>query len=142
MKRARWWNRSIETGSATVDLALAVPRVFAGIVLASEFGWSKFPVPAWFVEDVGKLGFPIPVVFAWVAVLTEIVGGALLAAGLFTRIAAFLIVCTMAVATLLQKAGDPLWERLPGLFFLVVAWVSLWMGSGRFGLDGLLARRR
>ena len=109
---------SQKLSSALVDGALVPLRVFAGLALATGFGMGKFPVPQWFIEDVGNLGFPFPVVFAWAAVLAEVVGGLLLALGLFTRPAALSIVATMLVAALLQKAGDPLWERLPSLFFL------------------------
>ena len=42
--------------------------------LATRFGWSKFPTPQWFIDDVAKLGFPLPVLFAWLAVLAEVVG--------------------------------------------------------------------
>jgi putative oxidoreductase len=124
------------------DSALVIPRAFAGLVLAIDFGASKLPVPEWFVTDVGNLGFPIPVAFAWAAVLTEVVGGIFLAAGFMTRPAAASIICTMLVAAFLQKAGDPLWERLPSLFFMVVAYYGLVLGGGRFSVDGWLRRRR
>ncbi len=123
------------------DAMLAVPRVFAGLVLAISFGASKFPVPEWFVTDVGNLGFPLPILFAWAAVLAEVLGGLLLAAGFLTRPAAASIVATMLVAALLQKAGDPLWERLPALFFMAVAYYHLALGGGRFSVDGWLRRR-
>ena len=124
------------------DAALVLPRVFAGLVLAVGFGASKFPVPEWFVTDVGNLGFPIPIAFAWAAVLAEVVGGLFLAVGFMTRPAAASIVCTMLVAALLQKAGDPLWERLPSLFFMAVAYYGLVLGGGRYSVDGWLRERR
>ena len=138
--------RKQSTGAAVAtrwtDAALVVPRVFAGLVLAIEFGAGKLPVPEWFVTDVGNLGFPIPVAFAWAAVLAEVVGGLLLAVGFLTRPAAASIVCTMLVAAILQKAGDPLWERLPSLFFMAVAYYGLVLGGGRYSVDGWLRRRR
>lgn len=129
-------------GSRWSDLALAVPRVFAGLALALGFGIGKLPVPEWFVTDVANLGFPLPAVFAWAAVPAEVVGGLLLAVGWFTRPAAASIICTMLVAAFLQKAGDPLWERLPSLFFLAIAWYGLVLGAGRYSVDGWLRRRR
>ena len=129
-----------DTRSSLIDAALLPPRVFAGLALAVSFGLSKFPAPEWFVADIGNLGFPLPALFAWAAVLAEVVGGVLLAIGLLTRPAALSVVVTMLVAALLQKAGDPLWERLPSLFFLAVAWVSLVLGSGRYSVDALIRR--
>jgi len=134
------------TGAALLsrwaDAAMVIPRVFAGLVLAVSFGASKLPVPEWFVTDVGNLGFPVPIVFAWAAVLAEVVGGLFLAVGFMTRPAAASIVCTMLVAAFLQKAGDPLWERLPSLFFMAVAYYGLVLGGGRYSVDGWLRRRR
>ena len=141
----RTWQKllfgGLDTRSAPVDLALSVPRIFAGVALTASFGLSKFPVPEWFIGDVGTLGFPAPALFAWLAVLAEVAGGLLLALGLFTRPAALSIVLTMLVAVFLQKAGDPLWERLPALFFMSVAYYSLLLGSGRFGVDEIARRR-
>lgn len=135
-------SRSAAVTPRWADAALVLPRVFAGLVLAVGFGASKLPVPEWFVTDVGNLGFPIPVVFAWAAVLAEVVGGLFLAVGFMTRPAAASIVCTMLVAAILQKAGDPLWERLPSLFFMAVAYYGLVLGGGRFSVDGWLRGRR
>jgi putative oxidoreductase len=127
-----WW----------MDAVVTLPRFCVGYWLATRFGWSKFPPPEWFVSDVGKLGFPVPVVFAWAAVMAEVVGGAALAAGLATRIAGATIAVTMLVAALVQKADASLWEKLPSLGFLWVALYAIVLGSGRFGLDYLLFTRK
>jgi putative oxidoreductase len=127
-----WW----------ADALTAVPRVVVGALLAADFGWSKFPTPEWFVEDVAALGFPAPTFFAWAAVLSEVVGGALLALGLLTRCAGLAVMVTMLVAAFLQKAGDPMWERLPALGCAWVAIYAVALGSGRYGLDALLFRAR
>lgn len=123
------------------DVLIALPRVAFGLILPLKFGLSKFPTPEWFIEDVGKLGFPMPWFFAWAAVLTEVVGSFLLAAGLFTRPMAMLVIITMGVAAFVQKGPSPMWEKLPSLCFMVNAWFALLLGSGRLGLDELLRRR-
>lgn len=134
--------KSATIGPRWADAALVIPRLIAGLLLALAFGASKLPVPEWFVADVGNLGFPMPIAFAWAAVLAEVVGGVFLAFGFMTRPAAASIVSTMLVAALLQKAGDPLWERLPSLFFMAVAYYGLVLGGGRYSVDGWLRRRR
>ncbi len=126
---------------AAADLALALPRLICGIILPVFFGLSKFPVPEWFISDVGKLGFPFPFFFAWAAVLTEVVGSFMLAAGLATRLVGTLLIITMCVAAFIQKADVALWERLPSLFFLLNAYFAVVLGSGRFGLDALIRRK-
>jgi len=47
--------------------------------------WGPQP---WFINDVAKMGFPLPTFFAWCAVLAEFFGGILLMLGLMTRPAA------------------------------------------------------
>lgn len=128
--------------SPWADLLLMIPRLCVGYWLATRFGWSKFPTPQWFIDDVAKLGFPLPVLFAWLAVLAEVVGGALLALGLFTRLAGLAIGVTMLVAVFLQKADAALWEKLPALGCLWVALYAVVLGSGRFGLDAILFRKK
>ena len=56
------------------DFGLLALRVFAGLSLAFGHGLGKLPVSSGFIEAVGNLGFPIPIVFAWAAVLSEFVG--------------------------------------------------------------------
>lgn len=127
--------------SVVTDLLIAIPRVACGVILPLKFGLSKFPTPQWFIEDIGRLGFPAPAVFAWAAVLTEVFGSFLLALGVVTRLVGTLLIVTMFVAAFVQKADASLWERLPALFFLLNAWFAVALGSGRFGVDELIRRR-
>lgn len=100
-----------------------------------------FEVAYWFPQDVegyGGIFAMFPVFFAWMGAFSEAVGGIFLALGFKTRVAAFLIMCTMLTAMFLQKGGQGLWPMLPAMSFF---WVSLYafvLGSGRFGLDHLL----
>ncbi|WP_273566969.1 DoxX family protein [Maribacter halichondriae] len=102
-----------------------------------------FEVAAWFPEDVANFGgiFAIaPVFFAWMGAFSEVVGGLFLALGLQTRLASFLIMCTMLVAIFFQKWGQGMWGMLPAMGFLWVSIYNLYLGSGRFGLDYLIAK--
>ena len=140
------------------DLLLAVPRIICGILLSKDFGADKFGMPwspndrnldlfeviYWFPQDVESYGgifAAFPVFFAWMGAFSEAVGGLLLALGLNTRIASFLILCTMLVAVFAQKWDQGVWGMLPALGFL---WVSIFYivnGSGRFGLDYLIDKK-
>ena len=139
------------------DLTFAIIRFACGIGLSIGFGADKFGVPwtadsqnlklfevaAWFPEDVAEYGgiFAIaPIFFAWMGAFSEAVGGVFLALGLQTRIASFLILCTMLVAILCQKINGPLWNMLPAMGFLWVSIYNLFLGSGRFGLDYFIAK--
>ncbi|NNF36740.1 MAG: DoxX family protein [Saprospiraceae bacterium] len=139
------------------NLTLAIPRILCGIFLAGYFGGSKFGMPwtdaeqglalfqvaEWFPEDVAKFGglfAMFPLFFAWMGAASEAIGGVFLALGLKTRVASFLIVCTMLTAIFFQKWDDGLWSMLPAMGFLWVAMYNLVLGSGKFGLDYIIAR--
>lgn len=139
------------------DLLFAIPRFICGMLLALDFGAAKFGVPwspddrnlglfevaYWFPQDVAEYGgiFALfPVFFAWMGAFSEAIGGLLLAIGLKTRVAAFLIVCTMLVAIFMQKWGQGVWGMLPAMGFLWIGLYNLVLGSGRFGVDFLLTK--
>lgn len=140
------------------DAVFALMRFIAGFLLALDFGASKFGMPwtpdhrnlnlfevaAWFPKDVAEYGgiFAImPIFFAWMGAFSEAVGGIFLAVGLKTRLAAFLIMCTMLVAIFLQKWGQGTWGMLPAMGFLWISIYNLYLGSGRFGLDYLISKK-
>jgi len=64
----------------------------------------------------------------------------LIAIGLFTRPAAFFVMCTMGVAFFLQHRADPFQRKELALAYGVIALVILLLGAGRFGLDALFRR--
>jgi len=139
------------------DFLFAIPRIVCGFLLTSSFGSDKFGMPwsstanlgffevvAWFPQDVADYGgiFAIfPVFFAWMGAFSEAVGGLLLVLGIQTRIASFLMICTMLVAIFMQKWGGHLWGMLPAMGFLWVSMFTLYLGSGRFGIDYLISRK-
>ncbi len=141
----------------SADFLFAIPRFICGMMLTLSFGSDKFGMPwtatgqnlklfevaAWFPEDVANFGgiFAIaPVFFAWMGAFSEAVGGLFLALGLQTRLASFLIMCTMLGAIFFQKWGQGMWGMLPAMGFLWVSIYNLYLGSGRFGLDYLIAK--
>lgn len=140
-----------------LDLLTTIPRIACGIALGFGFGSDKFGMPwspsdrnlnlfevvYWFPLDVAEYGgifAMFPVFFAWMGAFSEAVGGLMLIAGYKTRLAGFLIMCTMLVAIFLQKGGQGLWNVLPALGFLWVSIYALVLGSGRFGMDYLLSK--
>ena len=140
------------------DFLFTIPRVVCGYLLTTDFGAAKFGLPwspldnnlgffevaFWFPNDVAAYGgiFALfPAFFAWMGAFSEAVGGLFLLFGFQTRIASFLILCTMLVAVFMQQFSNGLWNMLPALGFL---WVSLFttvLGSGRFGIDFLFSKK-
>jgi putative oxidoreductase len=145
------------------DIGLLLLRL-AGVYLALAHGWGKVAGLASgqgrFLQGVTEMGFPLPVVFAWAAALSEFVGGLLVALGLFIPFAAVLPAFTMLVAAfgrhhairqLLSWLGvAPVPEEtvkawgspeLAVAYLLIMVAVIL-LGPGRFSIDAWRAARK
>ena len=148
IKMPLWWQ----------DMLLSIPRIVCGYLLTAIFGSSKFGLPwspadknlalfevvYWFPQDVAAYGGifkQFPVFFAWMGAFSEAFGGILLLVGFQTRIASLLIACTMLVAIFMQQMQQGTWNMLPAMGFLWVSIYSMVLGSGRFGIDHLLAKK-
>ena len=97
-----------------------------------------------------KIGIPAPAVMAPFVGVVEIVGGALLLAGLATRFAALILLIDMIVAIASTKVPILLsrgfwamahearidWSMLLGALFLA------WVGAGPWSVDSRLSSRR
>ncbi len=123
----------IKSGAA--NLGLLILRVFTGLTMAIAHGWGKVPPSEKFIEGVGKMGFPMPEVFAWAASLSEFGGGLLLALGLATRPAAFFMAFTVGVAGFVRHADDPFATAEKAFLFLAISLAFVFIGGGRFALD-------
>lgn len=129
-----------ETSTAT-DIGLLLLRLGVGLPLAFAHGTGKIPPSTGFIEGTAGMGFPAPLFFAWVAGLSELLGGILLALGLATRPAAFFVACTMAVAFFVRHGSDPFADGEKALLFLVSALALLSAGAGKYAVDAVLRRR-
>jgi putative oxidoreductase len=138
------------TASAPGDFGLLVLRVAFGVYIALH-GWGKvysngqFGLPEQLVAGVTSMGFPAPTLFAWMAALTEFLGGILIALGLLTRPAALALVINMSVAAFVAHGEDP-WYAPGGrskemaLLYLAPFVVLLLTGAGRFSIDRLFRK--
>lgn len=128
-------------GSPIADAGLLVLRLFAGLAMAFAHGLSKVQDPSQVISGAGHLGFPAPTFFGWMAALSEFGGGILLALGLATRPAAFLVASTMFTAAFLAHGNDPFAKKEMALLYLAISACFLLTGAGRFSLDALFAKR-
>jgi len=115
---------------------LGLLRIIVALLFL-EHGLAKlfhFPVPQPGAPD------PLPtllVAAAWI----EVVGGALIAAGLFTRLAAFICAGEMAVAYFIQHFPRGFWPIVNGgegaiLFCFVFLYLAA-AGPGAWSIDGM-----
>lgn len=121
----------------------AVRIVFAAIVLMA--GYRKVFVSGMgaVVASFTKYGLPAPAVMAYYIALLELVGGALLLAGLFGRWLGLLYVGQFIVAAFQVKFPAEGWQggRLD-LLLIACALLFFLAGSGRAALDNLWAPKR
>ena len=135
-----------EPSAQTRDWGMAVLRVAIGVTFFMH-GWQKLfqmgiPGVAGFF---GQMGIPAPMAAATLISLLELVGGALLIAGLFTRWVSIPLAIDMLVASLLVHlpAGFFAPNGVELVFVLLGGTVALALaGPGAFALDRLIARPR
>lgn len=140
-------SRITNAGPATdkpVALGLLALRIHLGLTMAITAGLGKvaeFPAAPWFVEQVAGMGFPAAGAFAFVAAWGEVVGGLLLAAGLFTRFAAGQLCIQMGVAAFLYHGVFPVVDlHITHVLFWTFGCLTL-LGGGRYSLDRIVSRR-
>jgi putative oxidoreductase len=93
----------------------------------------------WFGEE---LHFPLPLLMAFLAKGSELLGGTLILFGLFTKPAASIIAFTMLIATLTANLGKDF--NIDGGFtisYFLFALILLLWGGGKYSLDKILFSR-
>jgi putative oxidoreductase len=112
-----------------------------------------------FIDAVAAMGFPQPVLFAWLAACAEFMGGILVFVGFITRVAAAFAAIDLLVAAIaahhahlqllnalgiysappdqLKNWGNPELAIIYGLAMLCL----VFCGPGRISIDGWLRRR-
>ena len=136
------------TNPLLLDLALLIGRVAIGLCFMvhafGKLGLIGNGSMAGFAAWLGDLGVPMPAVQARMAMLSELVGGALLTIGLATRPAALVLIITMLVAGIVghRGAGYLITNDPPGaeytLNLAVGCLMFLLIGPGSISVDALL----
>lgn len=142
MRFRSWMLGGGTAGTAGSDAGLAVLRVVPMLLLVVLHGLGKVPPQPEFIGWIGGMGFPAPVVFAWLAAFAEVGAALLIVVGLFTRPAALYVFVHFLVVVLVAHGGDPLGDReLPIIFGTIALAVAL-TGPGRYSLDAVIRGRR
>jgi putative oxidoreductase len=118
------------------DFGLLFLRVGLGVAFMAH-GLPKLSGGAETWEKLGSnVGLPMPVVFGFLAALSEFVGGLMLIAGAYFRVAVILLIGTMAGALLFHlKAGDGFLKYSHALESLIVFIGLLFVGPGKYSVD-------
>jgi len=132
---ARWRSWSPQLLSI---LRIVVAFMFIQVGSAKWFAFPAAVMPGGGTAPVGSL--------VWVAAVLEVVGGALLLLGLFTRPVAFILAGEMAFAYFMGHAPSGFWPVLnqgqPAIFYCFFFLYLSAAGPGPWSLDAMIARRR
>jgi putative oxidoreductase len=134
----------MNTASATTDIALLLARVGLGGILMAH-GWQKLDEQgiSGTAEGFDAMGIPLPEAAAYFATYVELVGGALLIAGLLTPLVGLLVVGDMAGAYWYVHRGNGVFAGEGGYELVaVIGLLALTLaaaGAGRLSLDGFIA---
>lgn len=132
---------------AAAGLGLLLLRLTCGGLMAVGHGWPKLQKfgsdPASFPDP---LGIGPSMSFAG-AIGAELVGSAMVALGLFTRIACLPAMFAMFVAAFVIHKNDPLFmppmpAKEPALVYLLMFTCVLIAGPGRYSLDAVLFKAK
>ena len=123
------------------DFGLLLFRFFVGATMAFSHGLGKLPPSEQLIQGVTGMGFPLPVVFAWAAALSEFVGGLLIAGGLFTRLSSLFLAFTMGVAAFVVHNADPFNVKEMALLYFASSILLFFAGAGQYSADRLLRHK-
>ena len=130
-----------------MELGLIVIRVVVGLLFVGHgtqklFGWFGGHGPAGTAGFMESLGMRPGRRHAYAAGFAEATGGALLALGLLTPLAAAMIIAVMVVAIATVHAKNGVWNTNQGyelnLVYAAVAFGIAAIGAGSWSLDGVL----
>lgn len=121
-------------------LAMVPIRLWCGAMMIYH-GWGKVSDnPQEFVTWVNT-DLYLPEFLGWAAIGGEFLGGLLVLIGLWTRLGAFFILCTMLVAGFVAHKDDPWSKKEHALGYAVMAGAILIAGGGLASIDERLSRR-
>jgi putative oxidoreductase len=121
-----------------------VARLSIGWIFIQS-GWGKLHNLPKVIDYFTSLGIPAPQLQAPFVAGVEFLGGALILAGLFTRVASVPLAATMVVALVTAKRGEiasaaDLYGTAEFLYIVGLTFLSAF-GAGPLSFDGILVRR-
>lgn len=133
-----------EVSDALRDATLAALRVLTGAFLV--YGtWDNVTSADRMLEFVGFLGqfgFPAPAMMAPLSVWVQFLCGIALILGLLTRPAGLLVAINFVIAVIMVHWAEDFRGWWPAIVLVFLGLHFAATGSGRFGLDAMLGKRK
>ena len=115
---------------------LLVIRIITGLLMTYH-GWEVFDaqtMKGYFDWDAFK-GFSSPSLIVYIGKSAELVAGLLLTVGLLTRLASMILIASMLYILFYIGHGKVWYEDQHPFLFVLIGFLFLVMGGGRFSLD-------
>ena len=124
----------LRVGIGTAFIIHGYPKLTGGVA-----NWT------WLGGQIGNLGITFaPTFWGFMAAFSECIGGAMLVLGLGTRLAAFLMMCTMSVATMshLSKVPPDVFNTYSHPLKMTIVFLSLiFLGGGKWSLERIFCKK-
>lgn len=124
------------------SIGLLVLRVAVSVIMIIAHGIPKLMNPAPFINHVGNLGVPLPLVSGYLAIAAETIFPLLIIIGIFTRISALIAAVNMFVAAFvihLAIQGDPFSKFELAVMYMIGFGVIAITGPGGFSVKTLFS---
>ncbi|TDH25104.1 DoxX family protein [Segetibacter sp. 3557_3] len=124
-----------------LNLWLFIFRIAIGVLMLIH-GWPKFQTLM-----LGNIQFADPIglgpgLTLGLVVFAEVLCSILIIIGFATRLAAIVLIINMAVAFFVVHGSDPLPKKELALLYLLIYITLLVTGSGKYGVDSQLSKKR
>ncbi|MDR7325934.1 MULTISPECIES: DoxX family protein [Catenuloplanes] len=128
------------------DIAVLIARTVLGVIFIAH-GWQMYAGMGveTMISNFGQAGIPLPALAVWFALIVQIIGGAMLIAGLAVQVLGILLCLNMLGAVWFVHLENGLLVSDDGYeFVLTLAVLSLLLsaiGAGAFSLDRFIVPR-
>ena len=113
--------------------SLALVRIILGLFMIYH-GWEIFDTSK--MNEYTTWGaFKSSAVLPYIGKAAELIGGMLILIGLFTRLAALILICTMAYITFFIADGKVFSNDQHPFLFVLLGLIFLFMGGGKWSID-------
>jgi len=136
------FKKNIFTSNGLWEAGAVILRMVAGLIIF-KYGLEIFSTDKMkgYIDWLTDLNFPAPEVMAYTGKICELVGGLLMALGLFTRLAAIPLLVTMSVIGFIL--GEPEFLAADGSILLLLIFLHfLLVGPGKLSLDHILFTKK
>ncbi|MBN8788878.1 MAG: DoxX family protein [Terrimonas sp.] len=135
--------RIFSPDSCMMQEGLTFIRIIIGLLIAYH-GWEVFDKAK--MEEYAKWesfnSYAAPAVMVYIGKGAELISGVLLAFGLFTRIAAVILIITMLYICFKVGNGRFWYEDQHPFLFALLGLIYFFAGGGKYSMDNILLRKK